>query len=59
MYESPFQLYQDRIILTTDMIEKGGLLCTQKHKTAVFLKFCVYIIDSEVIGRCISEEINF
>ena len=30
-----------------------------KRKTIDFLKFCVYIIDSEVIGRCISEEINF
>ena len=30
-----------------------------KRKTIDILKFCVYIIGGEVIGRCISEEINF
>ena len=35
-YESPSQLYQDRIILITDMVGKGCLLCTENTKLLFF-----------------------
>ena len=36
LHESPSQLYQDRIILITDMAGKGCLLCTENTKLLFF-----------------------